>query len=78
MNKKEAFRQYKIRQLKKDVKPVAKEQRINTMNIDPNTPQANQEQANEQATQEVAATESAAQDQAMEATQDSEEGSIEG
>jgi hypothetical protein len=54
MNKKEAFRQYKIRQLKKDVKPVAKEQRINTMNIDPNTPQAADSQETEQAAAEQA------------------------
>jgi hypothetical protein len=34
--------------------------------------------SNEQATQESAALESASQDQAMEATQDSEEGGVEG
>lgn len=58
------------------VNPALKEGVTNTMIKDPNTPQAdNQEEATGQAEN---AQESASQDQAMEATQDSEEGSIEG
>jgi hypothetical protein len=59
------------------VNPASKEGVTNTMNnLDPNTPQAAEGQ--EQATEQQNAQESASQDQAMEATQDNEEGSTEG
>jgi uncharacterized phage protein (TIGR01671 family) len=59
------------------VNPALKEGVTNTMNnFDPNTPQAAEGQ--EQATEQQNAQESASQDQAMEATQDNEEGSTEG
>jgi hypothetical protein len=73
MNRKEALRQYNIRQLKKDVKTTAEGAVINTMNnFDPTAKQA--EEAQQQQAENL--QESAAQDKAMEV--DSEEGTTEG
>ncbi len=67
------------------VNPLADSPVLNIMNtFDPNAKDEVKDQPadaiaqGEQATQESAAVESGAQDQAMEATQDSEEGSVEG